>query len=170
MIRPLRSQPHTRTIPQPQPPSRPLFLRDLQPFASPDPLHSILPHRPPRILQQRRDAPIAVPPILHPQGQDRLCQLIFVRAPQRQVALCPSPLPHHPARPPLAYRVLLAGLRHRAPTSLRAYKFPSAISFRICLSNASSATSRFNLPFSFSSSFSRFAWSIFRPPYSFRQR
>jgi site-specific recombinase XerD len=30
--------------------------------------------------------------------------------------------------------------------------------------------SRFNLPFSFSSSFSRFAWSIFSPPYSFRQR
>ena len=36
--------------------------------------------------------------------------------------------------------------------------------------SASSATSRFNLPFSFSSSFSRFAWSIFKPPYSFRQR
>src|SRR5271156_1562647 len=170
MIRPLRSQPHTQTIPQPQPSSRPLLLRHLQPFASPDPLHSILAHPPSRMLQQRRDAPVAIPPILRSQGQDRLRQLIFVRAPQRQVALCPSPLPHHPARPPLTHFVLLAGLLHRAPTSLRAYKFPSAISFRICLSNASSAPSRFNLPFSFSSSFIRFAWSIFKPPYSFRQR
>jgi len=57
------------------------FLRHLQPFASPDPLHSILPHLPPRTLQQHRDAPVAVPPILSRQGQDRLCQLIFVRAP-----------------------------------------------------------------------------------------
>jgi tetratricopeptide (TPR) repeat protein len=64
MIRTLRSQAHTRTIPEPQPPSRPLFLRHLQPFASPDPLHSILPHLPSRALQQRRDAPVAVPPIL----------------------------------------------------------------------------------------------------------
>src|ERR1019366_1303780 len=49
----------------------------------------------PRALQQHRDAPVAVPPILSRQGQDRLRQLIFVRAPQRQIALCPSPLPHH---------------------------------------------------------------------------
>src|SRR5450432_59827 len=42
----------------------PLFLRYLQPFASPDPLHSILSHRPPRIPQQCRDAPVAVAPIL----------------------------------------------------------------------------------------------------------
>src|SRR5208282_854302 len=145
-------------------PSRPLFLRHLQPFASPDPLHSILPHRPPRIPQQHRDAPVAVPPILSRQGQDRLRQLIFVRAPQPQIALCPSPLPHHSARPPLTHFVLLAGMLYGAPTSLRAYKFPSAIFFRICLSNDSSATSRFNLPFSFSSAFSRFAWSIFKPP------
>src|ERR1039457_1168070 len=48
MIRTLWSQPHTRTIPEPQPPSRPTLPRHLQPFASPDPLHSILPHRPPR--------------------------------------------------------------------------------------------------------------------------
>src|SRR5580700_7375934 len=150
MIRPLRSQSDTPTIPEPQPPSWPLFLRHLQPFASPDPLHSILPHRPAHALQLRRDTPVAVSPVLHCQGQDRLCQLIFVPAPQRQIALCPSPLPYYPACPPLAHLILLAGLLHRAPTSLRAYKFPSAISFRICLSRASSATSRFNLPFSFS--------------------
>src|ERR1019366_8150859 len=32
------------------------------------------------------DAPVAVPPILSRQGQDRLRQLVFVRAPQRQIA------------------------------------------------------------------------------------
>ena len=119
-LRPLRSQPHARTIAQPQPSSRPLFLRHLQPFASPDALHSILAHRPPRILQQHRNAPVAVAPVLHSQGQDRLCQLIFVRAPQRLIALCPSPLPHHSARPPLTHCILLAGMLHGAPTSLRA--------------------------------------------------
>jgi hypothetical protein len=34
-----------------------------------------------RIPQQHGDAPVAVPPLLHPQGQDRLRQLIFVRTP-----------------------------------------------------------------------------------------
>src|SRR5258705_5519604 len=120
MIRPLRPQPDPRTIPEPQPTSRPRFLRHLQPFASPDPLHSILPHRPSPAVQQRRDAPVAVPPILHGQGQDRLRQLIFVRAPQRQIALRSSPLPHYSARPPLTHFVLLPAILHGAPTSLRA--------------------------------------------------
>ena len=111
---------YARTIAQPQPPSWPLLLRYLQPFASPDPLHSILAHRPPRMLQQRRDASVAVPPILHRQGQDPLRQLIFVRAPQRLIALCSSPLPHHSACPPLTHFVLLKGMLHGAPTSLRA--------------------------------------------------
>jgi hypothetical protein len=44
--------------------------------------------------------------------------------------------------------------------------FPSAISFRLCLSHRQLLHSRFNLPFSFSSSLARFAWS----PCSFRQR
>src|ERR1035438_2256647 len=120
MIRPLRPQPDTRTISEPQPPSWPLFLRYLQPFASPDPLHSILPHRPPRIPQQHRNASVAVSPILSRQGQDRLRQLIFVRAPQRQIALCSSPLPYYSARPPLTHFVLLAGMLYGPPTSLRA--------------------------------------------------
>src|SRR6266852_3195643 len=115
MIGSLRPQPDARTIVQPQSPSWPLFLRYFQPFASPDPLHSILAHLPPRIPQQHRDAPVAVPPVLHPQGQDRLRQLIFVRAPQRPIALCPPPLPHHPARPPLTDLVLLSGVLYGAP-------------------------------------------------------
>jgi len=49
----------------------------------------------------------------------------------------------------------------------RAQKFPDAASFRIALSSSASAKRRLSLPFSFSSSFRRFAWSIRRPPYSF---
>lgn len=47
------------------------------------------------------------------------------------------------------------------PASVGRYKFPSAISFRICFSRDRSATSR-------SSSLNRLACSISRPPYSLR--
>src|ERR1035437_3999020 len=156
VIRPLWTQAHTRSIAQPLPPSRPLFLRHFQPFASPDPLHSILPHRPSRALQQHRDAPVAVPPILRGQGQDRLRQLIFVRAPQRQIALCSSPLPHHAARPPLipSYSSRACSTAHRRRSGRRSFP-PQYPSGSACPTTA--ATSRFSLPFSFSSSFSRFA-------------
>lgn len=92
-------------------------------------------------------------PSLRGQGQDRLRQLIFVRAPQRQMALRSSPLPHPSARPPFTHFVLLTGMLHAAPTSLPAWRFPSAISFEICLSSDSSASNRFNLPFSSSKFF-----------------
>jgi hypothetical protein len=51
------------------------------------------------------------------------------------------------------------GARNAAPL------FAPAIKFAIF----SHVRCRFNLPFSFSSTLSRFAWSIFSPPYSFRQ-
>src|SRR6516225_5629441 len=73
-----------------------------------------------RILQQPRDAPVAVPSILRGQGQDRLGQLLFVRAPQRLIALGSSPLPHYSARPSRTHHVLCSSMLHRAPTSLRA--------------------------------------------------
>ena len=119
----LRSQPHTGAIAQPQPPSRPLFLRHLQPFASPDPLHPVLPHRPPRVPQQCRDPPIAVPPILRRQARIACVSSIFIRAPQRQIALRPSPLPQHPARPPLttSYCSRACSTAHRRRSGLRSF-------------------------------------------------
>lgn len=56
------------------------------------------------------------------------------------------------------------------PPLRRAQKFPEAASRRIALSNSASAKSRFSREFSFSSSFSRLAWSVRSPPYAFRQR
>ena len=52
----LRPQSHTGTAVQPEPSSGPLFLRHFQTFPPPDSLHPILPHRPARALQQRRDS------------------------------------------------------------------------------------------------------------------
>jgi hypothetical protein len=47
---------------------------------------------------------------------------------------------------------------------------PRAISFNAWFSSSWSATIRFSFWFSFSSSFSRFASSAFKPPYCCRQR
>jgi hypothetical protein len=50
------------------------------------------------------------------------------------------------------------------------HTFPDAMSFSTRLSTLTFTTSRFSFAFSCSSSFSRFAWSICKPPYSFRHR
>src|SRR5271168_5423865 len=120
MIRPLRPQPHTRTTPEPQPASRPLFLRHLQPFASPDPLHSILAYMPTAIPQQSGDPPIAVAPVFAGQRHDLSCQRIFVGSVEHFVALCPSPLPQQPVGMPLRYLIALACMPDRATPPLRA--------------------------------------------------
>jgi putative transposase len=57
-----------------------------------------------------------------------------------------------------------------APSPRGAQKFPRAASWRINLSSVRSEIARRSRPFSFSRSFSRRAWSVFRPPYSLRQR
>ena len=46
MVPPLRSQPHARSIVEPQPSSWLLLLQNLQPLATPDALHAILAHLP----------------------------------------------------------------------------------------------------------------------------
>ena len=51
MIWPLRSEPHTRPIVKPEPPSLPLLLWDLQPFTSPDTLNALVVHMPTRVVQ-----------------------------------------------------------------------------------------------------------------------
>ncbi len=78
VIRPLGPQPHARAVIEPEPSPGPLFLRDLQPFATPDALHSIFPHLPACRPQQRRDPPVAVTAILTGQGNNRSRQRIFV--------------------------------------------------------------------------------------------
>ena len=118
MVRSFRSQLKALSIVQPQPASRPLFLRDFPPFASPDPSHSILAYMPTAIPQQSGDPPIAVAPVFAGQRHDLSCQRIFVRSVEHFVALCPSPLPQQPAGMPLRYLIALACMPDRATPPL----------------------------------------------------
>jgi hypothetical protein len=157
VIRPLWPQPHARSIVQPQPRSRPLFLRHFEPFTTPDALHPIFAYVPASTLQQRRNSPVAVATVFTGQCNDRFGQRFFVDPRDRGIALCPSPLPQQPAGMSLAYFVFFARMLYRTTPPLRAQKFPEATSFRICFSRDNSATKRFSFAFSRSSSFIRFA-------------
>ena len=64
-------QPHARAIVQPQPPLLRLFLRNLEPLASPQALHPLGVHLPAGIPQQGRDPAIPVAAIL-PRQLDQL--------------------------------------------------------------------------------------------------
>jgi len=77
-----------------------LFERNLQSFAPPDALHPIFAHIPAGLLQQGCNAPIPVAAILTGQGQDRLCQPIFVIALGGLIALGSPRLAHQPACAP----------------------------------------------------------------------
>src|SRR4029077_19463604 len=100
---------------------------------------------------------VAVASVFTGQGNDRFRQRLFVDPLDRGIALCPAPLPQQPAGMSLAHFVLFERMLHRTTPPPRAQKFPEATSFRICFSNDSSATKRFNFEFSRSNSFIRFA-------------
>ena len=76
----------------------------------------------------------------------------------------------HPAGEPLGQTHRGHQVVHGGPASLRAQKFPRAISFNAAFSNSASASSRLSVEFSRSRSFSRFASSAFSPPNWLRQR
>ena len=97
----LRPQSHATAIIQPQPASRPLFLRYFQPFAAPDPLHPVFAYRPTRCAQQSRNPPIAIASVGAGQLQDGSRQPIFIFALAHPITLRSSPLPQQPARTPL---------------------------------------------------------------------
>jgi hypothetical protein len=116
MVSALRPEPHARSIVEPQATPCFLLLWNLQPFATPDSLDSILANLPACPLQQRGDAPVAVAPILAGQQNDRLSKSIFVFALCRLVALCAAWLVHQPARPPLTHALVLSMIRRNAPS------------------------------------------------------
>src|SRR5271156_2940021 len=120
MIAMRRPEPHARSIVEPQPATRLLLLRYLQPLATPDPLDSILAHLPACRNQQRRNAPIAITAILAGQNNDGLRESIFVFAPCRSITLRAAWLLYHPTRPALAHPVLLMSMIHRTAPSLGA--------------------------------------------------
>ena len=52
MIAPFWPQTDARSIVEPEPTSRPLFLRYFEPLTAPDPLHAIAADIPPGLVQQ----------------------------------------------------------------------------------------------------------------------
>lgn len=123
-----RTQPHARTVVQPKAATRPVFLRDLQPRATPDALNPVLAHLPAVCLQQRGDAAIAIAPVLGRQGDDGLGQCIRVGQHGRHVALRAAVLTDDPAGVTVRATVLLPDAVHCLPASPGGYKFPEATS------------------------------------------
>src|ERR1700678_4389222 len=115
MVGVLRSQPHTRSIVEPQPPAWLLPLRNLQPFATPDALHPILANLPAIPLQQRRDPAVTIASILAGQLHDGLRECILVFALGQWVALRAAWLVHQPARPPFTHALFPSMIYCTAP-------------------------------------------------------
>ena len=70
MVGPLRAQTNARSIIEPQTPAFGLFCRDFQPLTSPDPLDTLLVHRPSGSAKQRRDPAISVAAVLAGKRDD----------------------------------------------------------------------------------------------------
>ena len=100
VIGPHRPRSDAGSVVKPQSSARLLLGRNLQAFPPPDALHTIFAHRPARLFQQGRDAPVAVAAVLASQPQHRLCQSVFVVALRRLVTLRSARLAHQPARVP----------------------------------------------------------------------
>ncbi len=120
MIAMLRTQPNTRSIIEPQSPSWLLLLWNLQPFATPDTLNSILAYWPAGALQQRRDPAIAIATILAGQLNNGPGQLIFIFTMYRNQPLRASGLIDQSARTSLTDSMRLLRIMHRASSPLRA--------------------------------------------------
>src|SRR5919199_702131 len=166
----LGPQPHAGAIVEPQATPRSLLLGNLEPLAAPDPLHAILADRPARHPQHGGDPAIAIPTVLGRERHDRLRQRVLVGPKRRHVALRGARLADDPAGAALRETIRLPNASDGLPAPLGAYKFPCAMSFKICFSSARSATNRRSRAFSFSSSLRRLAFSTPSPPYSLRQR
>jgi len=114
-----RPQAHAGAVVEPQSGARLLFLRHLQPFAAPDPLHAILACWPTRFLQLDGDASISIPAILAGQRDDGPGQRVLVVPLGGLIALRAAWLVYQPARMTLT-RPLLPGVFHSDTAPLRA--------------------------------------------------
>src|SRR5580700_8459475 len=94
--------------------------------------------------------------------------LLFL--PPGLLSLCGACLPQHAAGAALRHPEGLLEVTRRLPPLSRGHHFFWATSWSMCLSRASSATSRLRRVFSASSSLRRLASSAFMPPYWLRQR
>ncbi len=97
-------------------------------------------------------------------------ELLFVFLAPRRFALGRAVLPERPAGATLGDVQHGPDVLHTGAPTRGAQKFPRAASCRISLSSVRSAIALRSRWFSVSRSFMRRTWSLFRPPYSLRQR
>lgn len=112
MVGPLRPQPQSGAVIEPQPPPLGLFLWDLQPLTPPDPLDPLLVDQPAGCTQQRRDPAIAVAAILAGQLDDVGRERSLIVGRLRNLALRGPVLAKHPAGPSLGHTQLSLNTIH----------------------------------------------------------
>ena len=166
VVGPLRPQPNTRSVVEPEPALLRLLLRHLQPLPSPDPCDPLAVHHPAGTTHHRRDAAIAVAAVLEGERDDVSGKRRLIVTGLGDLALRGAMLAENPACKTLRDAVLDDDSVDASTTTGGAQKFPEAASFRISFSSVRSDTARRSRVFSASRSFSRFTWSPFSPPYS----
>lgn len=170
MVRIFRPKPDAGAVVQPQPTAFRLPVRHFQPLPSPDTLNPFDVHNPASLMQHRRYAAIAIAAVLEGKRRDVGNQRCLVIRGLGDLALCGTMLTENPACPSLGHFQFIDDMIHASATTGGAQKFPLAASARIILSKVRSETARRSRAFSASSSFRRFTWSPFKPPYSERHR
>lgn len=157
MVRSLRPKTDARAVIQPETAPLTLLWWDLKPFTFPDALNPLVVHMPTRLIEQRRNRPIAIAAILLGQLDDISRQAILVSSTTGSLPLRRPVLAECAAGSAFGYAKGLTYVVDASATARRAQKFPRAASVRIILSSVRSDTARRSRPFSFSNSFSRFS-------------
>jgi hypothetical protein len=171
VVGPLGAQADARSVSDPEAALPGLFGGNRQPFAPPGPLDPLVVDDPGGLAaQQLGDLAVAVAPVLAHQLDDVGGELRLIVTAERDPALGGAMLTEHPADSTLGDLKLRAHVVDAGAAARRAQKFPLAASARIILSSVRSETARRSRAFSASRSLSRFTWSDFRPPYSWRHR
>src|SRR5512141_239269 len=120
MVRKLRFQPQTGSIVQPQATPFRLSGRYLQPFPTPDALHTLVVHLPPLVVQESGDAAIAITSILAGQFCHTQHQALFFACLTLLISLCRTRLSKSPADPSFRKLEHFLGSLHRLPASVLA--------------------------------------------------
>ena len=88
MILMLRPEPDARTVVEPEPSPFRLFLRHLQAFPPPDPLHPLVVHLPSFVSQKPGDQPVAIAPVCRSQRYDACCHQLLLLGDPVVMTLC----------------------------------------------------------------------------------
>src|SRR5262245_38736876 len=117
MIRWLATRSGPGPISRPQPPTRRLFLRDLQAFASPYPFHPLVIDLPALIPQQPSDLTISISSVLAREIDNGLGQRGFVSGRLPLIPLRGPRLPQDPAHPALCEAQRRTAVLHGLPSA-----------------------------------------------------